>query len=503
MTGSSSDARRLTAWVWGLAAVVLVVHVATSGRYGYFGDELYFLACTRRLAWSYVDLGPASIALLSAWTAVAGSSLVAIRIVPALAAVTTVVVTALLARRLGGGAAAQAIAALAVVIAPGFLVVDHYYSMNALDPAIWALAALLLLHALDDGRAGAWIALGVVLGLGLLNKLTVTWLGVGIAAGLAITRPRVLATAGPWVAGAIAALTAVPILVWQATHGWPTVEFIRNVLAYKLAPVPLGAFVRNQALLVHPLVFPIALVGLVRLLAGPAAALGVVYLTSAALLCGIGASKAYYMLGAYPPLIAAGGVAIEAAARRWRPLSAAVSTALVVGGLASLPLAVPVLSVDGLLAYQRALGFSAPTEDRRVTGELPGHFANMHGWSEIVGHVRAASAGLAPGDGTVVLSDDYMEASAIEELGSAAGIPPVVGTHDSWAMWPSPTDAPARVVLVGTIAERATAWFDDVRVVDRIACTHCLPWRVGRPIAIASGLRVPFSTVLAEARHFD
>jgi hypothetical protein len=296
---------------------------------------------------------------------------------------------------------------------------------------------------------------------------------------------------------------AVPIVVWQALHGWPTVEFIRNVLAYKLAPVPLGAFVRNQALLVHPLVFPIALLGLVRLLAGPAAALGVVYLTSAALLFGVGASKAYYMLGAYPPLIAAGGVAVEAAARRWRALPGAVAIALGVGGLVSLPLAVPVLSVDGVLAYQHALGFTAPTEDRRVTGDLPGHFANMHGWSEIVGHVRAASADMAARDGAVVLADDYMEASAIEELGRAAGVPPVVGTHDSWAMWPSPTDAPARVILVGTIADRATAWFDDVRIVDRIACTHCLPWRVGRPIAIASGLRVPFSTVLAEARHLD
>jgi hypothetical protein len=492
----------LAVTVYGLAGGLLALHLATARRYGYFGDELYFLSCTRRLAWSYVDLGPASIALLRAWTAIAGSSLTAIRIVPALAAAVTVLVTALIARRLGGGAVAQSIAALAMVIAPGLLVVDHYYSMNALDPALWALAALALLHARDGGRA-PWVALGIVLGVGVLNKLSVVWLGAGLALGFALTSPRVFLEAGPWIAAAVATIAVTPIAVWQMAHGWPTVEFVRNVLDHKLAPVPLVDFVRNQVLLIHPLVFPIAAVGLVRLLGGSGASLGIAYLSTAALLYGIGASKAYYMLGAYPPLVAAGAVAVEEAARRrpWIPVALAV--VLVVGGLASLPLALPVLPVEELIAYQRALGFRPPTEDTRVTGDLPGHFANMHGWSEIVDRVKAASDGLATPGRALVLADDYMEASALEQLGRAAGLPPVVGTHDSWAMWPPATDAPSEVVLVGRIADHASAWFDDVRVVGRIDCTHCLPWRVGRPIAIARGLRVPLGTLMAEARHFD
>jgi hypothetical protein len=500
--GPLTRATPLAASVYGLAGGLLALHVATSARYGYFGDELYFLACARRLAWSYVDLGPASIALLRAWTAIAGSSLTAIRIVPALAAALTVLVTALLARRLGGGPVAQTIAALAMVIAPGLLVVGHYYSMNALDPALWALAALAFLHTRDDGLV-PWIALGVVLGVGMLNKLSVAWLGAGLALGFVLTCPRVFAEAGPWVAAAITGVAVVPIVGWQMAHGWPTVEFVRNVLDHKLAPVPLVSFVRNQVLLIHPLVFPIAAIGLVRLLSGAGAALAVAYLATAALLYGIGASKAYYMLGAYPPLVAAGAVVVEQAARRRPWIPGALATVLVVGGLASLPLALPVLPVERLIAYQQALGFTPPTEDKRVTGALPGHFANMHGWPEIVADVKAASASLATPGRAIVLADDYMEASALEQLGRAAGLPPIAGTHDSWAMWPPATDAPAEVVLVGRIADQASAWFDDVRVVGRIDCTHCLPWRVGRPIAIARGLRVPFATVLAQNRHFD
>ena len=34
------------------------VHLAVVGRYGYHGDELYFLECGRHLAFGYVDHPP-------------------------------------------------------------------------------------------------------------------------------------------------------------------------------------------------------------------------------------------------------------------------------------------------------------------------------------------------------------------------------------------------------------------------------------------------------------
>ena len=41
-----------------IAACKLVVHLYAGHRYGYLGDELYFLACSRHLAWGYVDQPP-------------------------------------------------------------------------------------------------------------------------------------------------------------------------------------------------------------------------------------------------------------------------------------------------------------------------------------------------------------------------------------------------------------------------------------------------------------
>jgi hypothetical protein len=47
-----------------LALATVALHLAIAGRYGWFRDELYFLACGRRLDWGYVDQPPL-IALVS------------------------------------------------------------------------------------------------------------------------------------------------------------------------------------------------------------------------------------------------------------------------------------------------------------------------------------------------------------------------------------------------------------------------------------------------------
>ena len=44
--------------VGALAALKLALHLATAGVYGFFIDELYFLACGEHLAWGYVDFPP-------------------------------------------------------------------------------------------------------------------------------------------------------------------------------------------------------------------------------------------------------------------------------------------------------------------------------------------------------------------------------------------------------------------------------------------------------------
>ena len=56
-----------------------------------------------------------------------------------------VVLTGLMARELGGGRFAQGMTALATLVAPSFLVMGTFLSMDAFDQLWWVLASYLLL----------------------------------------------------------------------------------------------------------------------------------------------------------------------------------------------------------------------------------------------------------------------------------------------------------------------------------------------------------------------
>src|SRR5450759_2027595 len=75
----------ITAVILCIAACKLLLHLYAGRYYGYFVDELYYLACSRHLDWGYVD-HPPLIALIT-WIArsLFGDSLPAIRFLPALA----------------------------------------------------------------------------------------------------------------------------------------------------------------------------------------------------------------------------------------------------------------------------------------------------------------------------------------------------------------------------------------------------------------------------------
>src|SRR5438270_3859728 len=98
----SASERPATGLLVVLAGVSFVAHLLVVGNYGYFRDELYYIADGHHLQAGYVDQP-----LLMGWLAAlvrvtVGDSLVAIHIIPALACALIVVVTGLMARELGG-----------------------------------------------------------------------------------------------------------------------------------------------------------------------------------------------------------------------------------------------------------------------------------------------------------------------------------------------------------------------------------------------------------------
>src|SRR5881392_309667 len=133
----ATDRRVRTSIIAGLALVALIVHLLTIHRYGYFRDELYYIACARHLDFGYVDLPPLSAFLLRIELILFGNSLVALRIFPALASALTIALTAVLARELGGRLWAITLASLGVLGSVFFLAVGNFYSPNVYEGLFW------------------------------------------------------------------------------------------------------------------------------------------------------------------------------------------------------------------------------------------------------------------------------------------------------------------------------------------------------------------------------
>ena len=223
-----------------LALTKFVIHVATNlaGGYGYFRDELYYIACSDHMAWGYVDQPPLSIAVLWLSRLLFGDSLFALRLLPAAAGAVVVALAGLMAKELGGNRYAQVLAACSVIAAPLTLGTNSVYSMNSFDVLFWTLTLYLLIIILKNDKQKQWLLLGVILGLGLLNKISVLWLGAGLAVGLLLTPNRkLLLTRRVWLAAAIAFLLFLPHIIWQVVYGFPTMEFIKNATANKYAAV--------------------------------------------------------------------------------------------------------------------------------------------------------------------------------------------------------------------------------------------------------------------------
>lgn len=479
---------RLALWAPALALANALLHVAVIvagiGSYGYFRDELYYVACGERLAWGYVDHPPlvALVARLS--TELFGTSPLALRILSILAGSAVVLVAGLLARELGGGRFAQAVAALCVVIAPAYLFTFHILSMNAWDVLLWALGAWVLARHLRTGNPRLWLLFGLVAGIGLLNKWSFLFFGFGVLAGLLLTPARrQLLTPWPWLGGALAGLLALPHLLWQIAHGWPTLEFIANATANKNVALAPGAFLAEQVVQVHPLTLPVWLGGLVFCLAAregkPFRLLGWAYLGALAVLLAQ-SSKAYYLAPAYPMLFAAGAAAWE----RWsdrrslRWVRAALPALLLLGGAATAPLALPLLPEDTFVRYAERLGIEVSAGERHRMGRLPQHFADMHGWPELVETVAGVYNSLpaAERESCAIFGQNYGEAGAVDLLGDRHGLPDALSAHNNYFLW-GPRGATGECLIVlGDDAERLGELFEEVIPAADFRCADCMPY---------------------------
>jgi hypothetical protein len=500
--------------ILGFSLAVLAFHLLVNafGGYGIFRDEFYYIACSKRLAAGYVDQPPLAMFLLAASRAVFGVSQLGLRVLPALAHALTVFLAGLVTRKLGGRRTAVSLACLAVSLAPIIIGQTNIFQMNAFACLLWALAVLIVILIVDASRPGLWILLGIVIGLGLLNKIDFLWFGAGLAAGLLLTDMRKhLATPWPYAAAGIALLLFSPFIIWNVTHDFAHLEFIRNATAEKYSGLTRLDFVAGQITLLNPLNMLLWLPGLFFLLFDRDGrryrVLGIIYVAAFGILLANAHSKAEYLGPAYIMLFAAGGVAVERWASRgkrwWAAPAIAVLSAL--SSLLILPFAVPVLPVQSFIKYAASAGVKPSTAESKNLSELPQFYADMFGWEGLARDVSAVYLALpeAERDSAVVFARNYGEAASLEYYAPKYSLPPVISTHNSYWIWGYPKEGFRTVIVLRGDEEHHGGSCDDVRLATVHTCRYCMPYENDMPIYVCLGLHVPPAEIWRLEKSFN
>jgi 4-amino-4-deoxy-L-arabinose transferase-like glycosyltransferase len=179
----------LSTWalVGSIAAAICVLHLITSGRYGYFRDELYYAACGRHLAWGYVDHAPLIAFITASMRGLFGDSLLSLRFLPALSAAAKLLITAWMVQELGGKRFSQLLAATIMFFCPIYLTMDSFLSMNSFEPLFWMGTAAVAMRIANGGSSRLWLLFGLIAGVGILNKHSMIFFGFALFLGLLIS----------------------------------------------------------------------------------------------------------------------------------------------------------------------------------------------------------------------------------------------------------------------------------------------------------------------------
>ncbi|MDC0773106.1 ArnT family glycosyltransferase [Streptomyces sp. HD] len=475
-----------------IACATAALLLLTAGRFGYFSDELYFLAAGRHPAWGYADQPPLLPLLAHAIDAVSHGSLVWLRAPAAVVTALGVLTAALTAREMGGRRTAQVATGGAYAVSPVMVQMGHLLITATLDIFLTTVSAWLLVRWVRTRRDRLLLLLGLTVAVSLQVKFLSVGFWAVLLVALFLVGPRdLLRRPLLWASAAGALLTAVPGLLWQARNGWPQLAMTK-VIAQEVADEEGGrAMFLPTVLSAAGLVGAVLLCyGLWRLLvareARPYRFLGLTF----AGLCAcylVVHGRPYYVSGLFAVLWGAGATGLQRL-RSTRPRAWATAVAY----LLSAALAVQVLPIYPVHRL------TEPSSDRLARESV--------GWPDLATSVARVYREL-PADRrsrALLITDRYDQAGALDRFGPALGLPRPYSGHRGYWYLRRPADDRATVVFVGADARYLRQFFTSVHrrgTVTNKDQVHNLNW--GTPVWICEGLRHPWHTTWPRLSHLD
>lgn len=499
--------------VWIIAAISFAFHIVIGNNYGYFRDELYYIAMSQHPAFGYVDVPPLVPLIADIPRFLAGDALWSLHVISALVCAATIILTGLMARLLGGSSWAQGVAALGAATNLTLLALGAEYSYDVFDAFWWTLAAVVLIRLLRDERPQRWLEFGVVAGLALLTKETILFWGFALVAGLLLTKQRrLLFTRWTLFGGLIAFALFLPYLLWNAANDWATFQYWSGYSQNHSSPGTPLDFLTNQILTTNPLLTVLWGAGLWFYLFSQRGAryrvFGWAYLILFALFAALQA-KSYFLAPAYTPLYAGGALALVGAWQaRWRRgLVIAYLALLTLESLFLAPAATPTLPPS---VYGHIYGTASSGGSQQVSGDangLPQTLADRFGWERQVALIARVYHSLPPDQQRVacIFASNYGEASALVEFGPTYHLPQPISGHNAFYLW-GPGNCTGQVLITINVQSQVMSQeYGSVVLAARTSCANCVDFENNAPILIARDPKftVPFAKLWPQVKMYE
>lgn len=461
-----------------LSLIKLLIHLITNTNYNFHRDEYLYLALGNYLSWGFMEIPP-FIAIIAKIVHIFGANLFITRLFPALIGSITVFLLGVMVRDLGGKKWAQALACIAFILSPGFLRSNTLFQPVSFNQFWWFLSAFFIVKLIKFENVKYWYILGLVAGVGLLTKYSITFFYLGFLIALLFTPSRKwLKTKYPYVAAGIAMMIFFPNLLWQYFHNFPIVSHMTELSQTQLVNVKIVGFLIDQ-FLSHHIVSIVWLLGLIFLFSSDRLkkyrVLAWIYLITVLFLI-IFSGKSYYSMGAYAMLFAAGGIVLESfLEKKSEYVKYVVIFLMVTVTIPIIPYGLPILKIEKMKQYCAFMKdnffISSPLywEDGKIYS-LPQDFADMHGWEELAQKVSKFYHNLPVDErkSCMIHGGGYSHASALLYYKKKYNLPEVFSFNGSFIIWAPDSINFNSQILVDDVFHTESSWFDNMELVDQI-----------------------------------
>jgi len=344
----------LIKWVLGFSVLKFIIHLYANNLYGLHRDEFLYIDEGKHMAWGFMEVPPFLPAL--AWVGdILGNQPWIYKIFPALAGALIIYIIGKIIIELGGGKWAIIISSTALILSPALLRNASLFQPVIFNQLFWLLSAYWLLKIIKDNHEKYYYLLGITAGVAFLNKYSIVFYVAVLILGLILTpQRRIVFKKQTIYAIGIAAIIALPNIIWQWSHDWPVLAHMAELQETQLIHVHWNEFLSEQLLfhLFGGLIWIAGLYALFRYIAFYQYRFIAFALLATILIIGNLSGKAYYTIGAFYILFPFGAIVLEKLLKpNWSKL--VFISIIILLSLPSMPYGTPIIPIDQFYEYHK------------------------------------------------------------------------------------------------------------------------------------------------------